>query len=49
MLVAVGVWRVGLHGEEHWAYRVKASVEEDRSRDEVPGFLRDDVTGEEIQ
>ena len=39
---------MGLHGEEHWARRPLAPVEEDPARDEVPGFLGDDVAGEEV-
>ena len=39
---------MGLHGEEHWARRPLASVEEDPRRDDVPGLLGDDVAGEEV-
>ena len=47
-LVAVAICPDGLHGEEHRARRLTASVEEDARRDEVPGFLRDDVADEEV-
>src|ERR1700685_714506 len=48
-LVAVAVCLDGLHGEEHWARRLTAAVEQDPRRDEVPSFLRDDVADEEVK
>lgn len=39
---------MGLDGGEHWPRRPLASVEEDPAWDEVPGFLGDDVAGEEV-
>jgi hypothetical protein len=48
-LVGVAICPDGLHGEEHWARRLTASVEKDTRRDEVLGLWGDDVASEEVK